>query len=164
MTSGSQLNRLWATCSTMKTLTPAHVHFARRSPRLLRPTCPSFRLQPRRAPRHRFLPPRGRCATSAYRTTSGLRHGIAGSPLHYAESSSSSYGPTVRLRLLPTPLRGDAVTFGYGAVTYSDTDLHRADLAPSRAHDSRLRGNDTAYLIRAAAPASKRSVEIIARV
>ena len=56
MTSGSQLNRLWATCSTMKTLTPVHVHFARRSPRLLRPTFPSFRLQPRRAPRHRFLP------------------------------------------------------------------------------------------------------------
>ena len=60
------------------------------------------------------------------------------------------------------------VTFGYGAVAYSDTDLHRADLAPSRAHDSRFRGNDTEkclpHLVRAAAPASKRSVEIIARV
>ncbi len=50
------------------------------------------------------------------------------------ESSSLSYGPTVRLRLLPTPLRADAVTFGYGAVAYSDTDFHRADVAPSRAH------------------------------
>ena len=39
--------------------------------------------------------------------------------------------------------RNGAVTFGYGAVAHSDTDLHRADLAPSRAHGSRLRGNDT---------------------
>ena len=38
--------------------------------------------------------------------------------------------------------RNDAVTFGYGAVAHSDTDFHRADLAPSRAHGSRLRGND----------------------
>ena len=27
-------------------------------------------------------------------------------------------------------------------VAYSDTDFHRADVAPSRAHDSRVRGND----------------------
>ena len=51
----------------------------------------------------------------------------------------SSYGPTVRLRLLPTPLTGDAVTFGYGVVASSDTDFHRADVAPSRAHDPRLK-------------------------
>src|SRR4030067_72038 len=38
--------------------------------------------------------------------------------------------------------RNDAVTFGYGAVAHSDTDFHRADLAPSRAHDSGLRRND----------------------
>ena len=56
-----------------------------------------------------------------------------------AESSSFTYGPTVRLRLLPTLPRADAVTFGYGAVAYSDTDFHRADVAPSRAHDSRLK-------------------------
>ena len=30
-----------------------------------------------------------------------------------AESRSSSYGPVVHLPLLPTPPRGDAVTFGY---------------------------------------------------
>ena len=45
-----------------------------------------------------------------------------------AESGSLSYGLSVRFRLLSTPLRGDAVTFGYGAVAHSDTDLHRADL------------------------------------
>ena len=51
-----------------------------------------------------------------------------------AESSSLSYGPTVRLGLLSTPLRADAVTSGYGVVAYSETDFHRADAAPSRAH------------------------------
>ena len=54
-----------------------------------------------------------------------------------AESSSFSYGPTFRLQLLPTPLRADAVTFGYGAVAYSGTDFHRADVVPSRAHSCR---------------------------
>jgi hypothetical protein len=39
---------------------------------------------------------------------------------------------------LSTPPHGDAVTFGYRALAYSDTDFHRADLAPSRAHGSRL--------------------------
>ena len=29
---------------------------------------------------------------------------------------------------------GNAVTFGYGVVAYSDTDFHRANVAPSRAH------------------------------
>src|SRR5215813_3470929 len=51
-----------------------------------------------------------------------------------AESSSFSYGPTVRLRLLSTSPHGDAVTLGYGVVASSDTDFHRADVAPSRAH------------------------------
>ncbi len=44
---------------------------------------------------------------------SGLRLESAGSSLRTAESCSSSYGLHVRLRLLPTPPRGDAVTFGY---------------------------------------------------
>jgi hypothetical protein len=36
--------------------------------------------------------------------------------------------------LLPTLPSGNAVTFGYGVVAYSDTDFHRANVAPSRAH------------------------------
>jgi hypothetical protein len=44
---------------------------------------------------------------------SGLRLESAGSSLRTAESSSSSYGLHVRLRLLPTPSHSDAVTFGY---------------------------------------------------
>ena len=44
---------------------------------------------------------------------SGLRLLSASSSLRAAESCSLSYGLQVRLRLLSTPSRGDAVTFGY---------------------------------------------------
>ena len=103
-------------------------HLPCRSPRLPRHTFLSFRLQPRELPGHRLTP------RQRDQRFSGFAHGIAGSPQLSAESSSSSYGPTVRLRLLSTPPRGDAVTFGYGAVAYSGTDFHRADVAPLRAH------------------------------
>ena len=63
-----------------------------------------------------------------------LRHGSAGSPSLSAESSSLSCGLPVRFRLLSTPPRGNAVTFSYGVLAYSDTDFHRAICAPSRAH------------------------------
>lgn len=67
----------------------------------------------------------------------GLRQAIAGSSSHPAESSSFSCGPPVRLQLLSTPPRDDAVTFDYRALAYPDADLHRANVAPSRAHDRR---------------------------
>jgi len=41
----------------------------------------------------------------------------------------------VHFRLLPTPSRDDAVTFGYGDMASSDTDSRRADMAPSWAHN-----------------------------
>lgn len=44
---------------------------------------------------------------------SRLRHAIASSPRHTAESGSFSYGLPIRRRLLPTPPRDDAVAFGY---------------------------------------------------
>ena len=72
---------------------------------------------------------------------SRLRHFSAGSPLYSAETGSSSYGPTVRLRLLPTPPRDDAVTFNYGAVAHSDRDFHPANSTPSRAYTKPLRGS-----------------------
>ena len=107
-------------------------HLRRRSPRLPRHTFLSFRLQPRGLPGHR-LPPRQRDQrVSDFALESQARRS---SPPNRVRSS---YGPTVRLRLLSTPLHSDAVTLGYGAVAYSDTDFHRADVAPSRAHDSRL--------------------------
>src|SRR6516225_7623344 len=42
-----------------------------------------------------------------------LRHAVAGSPTHPAEAGSLSYRLLVRLQLLPTPPRGDAVTLSY---------------------------------------------------
>jgi len=65
-----------------------------------------------------------------------------------AESSSFTYGPTIRLGLLPTPLRADAVTFGFGAVAYSGTDFHRADVALSQAHSFQhaLSGNPSGHV------------------
>ena len=70
----------------------------------------------------------------AYRASFGLRHENAGSSSHTAESSSLYCGPPVRIQLLSTPPRGDAVTFSYRALAYPDTDFHRANVAPSRAH------------------------------
>lgn len=46
---------------------------------------------------------------------------------HETESGSSSYGPQLRLRLLSTPPRGDAVTFSYEVVADLDGGFHPAD-------------------------------------
>src|SRR6516162_2287766 len=62
---------------------------------------------------------------SAPPVASRLRLERAGSPQRHAESGSSSYGLPIHLRLLPTPPRGDAVTFDYGAC-----DRLRRGLAP----------------------------------
>ena len=51
-----------------------------------------------------------------------------------AESSSSSYGLVVHLLLLPTPPRGDAVTFGYRPERVPQGDSHPFDHARSQAH------------------------------
>ena len=56
-----------------------------------------------------------------------LRSEPTSSPQHTAESSSYAYGLPVRLRLLPTPPRGDAVTFDY---TWRDSTWH--GLSPYR--------------------------------
>lgn len=73
-------------------------------------------------------------ASSAYLVCFRLRLESASSPSLPAETSSLYYGLPVRFRLLSTPPRDDAVTFRYGVLAYSDTDLHRAICAPSRAH------------------------------
>ena len=84
---------------------------------------------------HSMHPTIALTTTTAWAVGFRLRHLVEGSPSHAAESSSLSCRPIFHLQLLPTPPHGDAVTFGYGAVVYSDTDLHRADKAPSWAHD-----------------------------
>src|SRR5690606_17751688 len=63
-----------------------------------------------------------------------LRPLLGGSPPRPAEASTSSYGPPVRLRLLPTPPRSDAVTLHYGPMPYPDTDAHPAVCPPSGPH------------------------------
>jgi hypothetical protein len=77
-------------------------------------------------------------ATTARCVTSRLRHFSAGSPQYLAETGSSSYGPTVRFRLLPTSSHDDAVTFSYGAVANSDRDFHPANSTLSRAYTKPL--------------------------
>ena len=44
------------------------------------------------------------------------------------------YGLIVHLRLLSTPPRGDAVTFGYGVPEHSGRDFHPADSMQLQAH------------------------------
>src|SRR4029077_6990713 len=65
---------------------------------------------------------------------SRLRPYPAGSPRVCAVSGSCSFRPTVRLRLLPTPPRGDAVAFGYKVTTRLGGESHPADKASSRTH------------------------------
>jgi hypothetical protein len=113
---------------TIGALTPASVHLTDRSHRLSRLTFPSFRLQSRDVPRYQFV---YHCTVPG---VARLRLEVASSPLHPAESSSSSYGPTVRLRLLPTLLRSNAVTFSFGNVALPDADFHRADKTPPRSY------------------------------
>ncbi len=98
----------------------------------------------RSASNHKGDPDIALHAISAYPMCFRLRLLPASSPSLPAESSSSSCGPPVRLRLLSTPPRSDAVTFGYRALAYPDTDSHRAVCAPSRAHWERRPRRDAA--------------------
>ena len=120
---------------TTMALTPTPVTSGGRSPRLSRYDFPTFRLQS-----HHATPVSLYTPYPAYRASFGLRHEIAGSSSHTAESSSLYCGLPVCLQLLSTPPRSDAVTFDYRALAYPDTDLHRANVAPSRAHNPRPRG------------------------
>src|SRR6202040_1308303 len=89
---------------------------------------PPFRPQPRDPSDGRFI---SRLSAIGH---SRLRPYPAGSPRVHAETGSCSYRLAVRLQLLPTPLLGDAVTFGYKVTTHSDRDFHPADKASSRTH------------------------------
>ena len=126
------LVRLLQPIGNTMVLTPASRHLGRQ-------VSPLFSLHLSNVP-----PPTTPCnpsialhAISAYRVNFRLRQGRAGSSSHTAESSSLYCGPPVRLQLLSTPPRGDAVTFSYRVLAYPDTDSHRANVAPSRAHSPR---------------------------
>jgi len=95
----------------------------------------------RSASNHKGDPDIALHAISAYPMCFRLRPLLASSPSLPAESSSLSCGPPVRLQLLSTPPRSDAVTFGYRVLAYPGTDSHRAGVAPSRAHSLRPAGS-----------------------
>jgi hypothetical protein len=115
-------------CGTMKALTPAPVHPKCRAPRLLRHTFLSFRLQPRGLPGHR-LPPRQRDQrVSDFAMNEQAHRSSPPNRVRYPTDRQFASGCSP-LRLAATQLPS-ATEF----VAYSDTDFHRVDVAPSRAH------------------------------
>ena len=95
---------------TMRALTPGALAHARQVSPLSRLAIRTSHPQTRGAPRHPF---RSHTQGAGWTLRPRLRHDCASSPLHAAETGSSSCGLPVRLRLLSTPPRGDAVTFSY---------------------------------------------------
>ena len=108
-------------------------HLRRSSPRLLRHTFLSFRLQPRGLPDHRFPPRQRDQRVSDFALESQARRSSPPNRVRLPTDRQFASGCS------PRRLGANAVTFGYGAVAFSDTVFHRADVAPSRAHDSRLK-------------------------
>ena len=116
-------------------------HLRRSSPRLLRHTFLSFRLQPRELPDHRFPPRQRDPRVSDFALVSQARRSSPPNRVRYPTDQQFASGcspPRFTATQLPS-----ASEF----VAYSDTDFHRADVAPSRAHDSRVRGNDGQRLV-----------------
>ena len=68
-----------------------------------------------------------------------LRHSYAGSPVHQAETGSSSCGLSVCFMLLSTPHYCDAVTFNYRLSNFSRTGLSPASPMCSKAHVGAVR-------------------------
>lgn len=111
-------------------------HLPCRSPHLLRHTFLSFRLQPRGLPDHR-LPPRQRDQrVSDFAMNEQARRSSPPNRVRYPTDRHFASGcspPRLAATQLPS-----ATEF----VAYSDTDFHRADVAPSWAHDTGLRRYD----------------------
>ena len=107
---------------TMKALTPASVHLGQRVSPLTATYLPNVPSPTTRCAQPSLCPPPQRdwflpgfaLIQQARRHTPPKRVRLY-------------YGPSVRLRLLPTPPRSDAVSFGFGAVASPDADSHRAD-------------------------------------
>ena len=128
----------------------------------MHPTFPSFRRQPPVRFRHRFDtlpfsvtdflragPPPSFLRALTLARRSGLRRSLAGSPSDSAESRSSSYGPMIHLRLLPTLPHGNAVPFGYRpeSVCLKGTSTPQIECTLRRTSGRRPRrpGNATAW-------------------
>ena len=120
-------------CGTMRALTPVRHHLPGQVSPLI-----SIHLPDVPSPNIKCSPLVVLTAIPTQKVIFRFRHKPEGSPPHPTESGSSSYGLPVRFRLLSTPPRGDAVTFSFGVMAYSDKDFHPADESPSRAHWFRL--------------------------
>ena len=113
-------------------------HLRRSSPRLLRHTFLSFRLQPRELPDHR-LPPRQRDPrVSDFALVSQARRSSPPNRVRFTTDQLFASGCS------PPRLTATQLPSASESVASSDTDFHRADVAPSRAHDTRFRGYDGA--------------------
>jgi hypothetical protein len=125
---------------TVKALTPAHVHPEDRSPRLPRPHLPIVPSPTTQcAPISLSPPPQRIRLLPGFTMESLARRNTTPNRVRPPTDRQFASGCSPPRR---TMTRNDAVTFGYGAVAHSDTDFHRAGLAPSRAHDPGLRRDD----------------------
>jgi len=115
-------------------------HPPRRSPHLLRHTFLSFRLQPRRLPDHR-LPPRQRVQrVSDFAMNEQARRSSPPNRVrHPTDRQFASGCSPPRLAATQLPSASEFVAF-------SDTDFHRADVAPSWAHSFPRRRESRRFL------------------
>jgi len=106
-------------------------HLRRRSPRFPRHTFLSFRLQPRGLPGHRFPPRQRDQRVSDFAMYEQARRSSPPNRVRHPTDRQFASGcspPRLTATQLPS-----ATEF----VAYSDTDFHRANVAPSRAHSYR---------------------------
>jgi hypothetical protein len=118
-------------CGTMKALTPAPLTYGAGLPVYL--ATPSVVPSPTTwAAWTSLLPPRQRVQRfSDFALQSQARRSSPPNRVRLPTDRQFASGCS------PRRLGANAVTFGYGVVAYSDTDFHRANVTPSRAHDSR---------------------------
>ena len=103
-------------------------HPPRRSPHLLRHTFLSFRLQPRRLPGHRLSPRQRVQRVSDFAMNEQARRSSPPNRVRYPTDRQFASGCSPpRLATTQLPSASEFVAF-------SDTDFHRADVAPSWAH------------------------------
>ena len=109
--------------------------------KLMSHTFLSFRLQPRELPGHHFPPRQRDQRFSDFALVSQARRSSPPNRVRYPTDRHFASGCSPpRLAATQFPSASEFVAF-------SDTDFHRADVAPSWAHDARLRGHDAGEII-----------------
>ena len=121
--------------ATMEALTPGRVSPPDRSPCFTHPAVAAIPPSTTRRTNPRQLCLLPCSAPSVPHRGNRLRRALAGSPIRPAETGSLSCGLAARLRLLSTPPRGDAVTFGYRPEHKPGGDFHPSDGVRLQAHN-----------------------------